>query len=58
MLRVFEVETLNGTEWLLSDDAQSVTNLAQACNWIVVADHEPASILAREYQGIACLSLC
>ena len=58
MLRVFEVETLNGTEWLLSNDAQAVMKLAQECSWTVTADHDPASIVAREYQGIACLSLC
>ena len=58
MLRVFEVETLNGTEWLLSEDAQAVAQLARACSWSVIADHDPGAILARQYEGIACLTLC
>lgn len=58
MLRVFEVETPEGTEWLLSDDPEAVTELAQATGWTVIADHDPAAIIAGQYQGIARLSTC
>ena len=58
MLRVCEVETPGGTEWLLSDDPQAVIELAQATGWTVIADHDPAAIVAGQYQGIARLSTC
>lgn len=58
MLRVFEVETPEGTEWLLSDDSDAITDLAQANGWTVIADHDPATIVAGQYQGIARLSTC
>lgn len=58
MLRVFEVETPEGTEWLLSDDPQAVIELAQATGWTVIADYDPADIVAGQYQGIARLSTC
>jgi len=58
MLRVFEVKTPEGTEWLLSDDPDAVSELARTNDWIVIADHDPAAILAGQYQGIACLSTC
>lgn len=58
MLRVFEVHTLEGTEWLLSDGPDAIAELAQASGWIVFADHDPAAIVAYQYQGIARLSTC
>lgn len=58
MLRVFEVETPEGTEWLMSDDPHAVTELAQANGWTVIADHDPAAIIAGQYQGIARLGTC
>lgn len=58
MLRVFEVETPEGTEWLLSDDPHAVTELAHATGWTVIADYDPAAIVAGQYQGIARLSTC
>jgi hypothetical protein len=58
MLRVFEVETPEGTEWLLSNDPHAVTELVQATGWTVIADHDPAAIIACQYQGIARLSTC
>ena len=58
MLRVFEVETPEGTEWLLSDDPHAVTKLVQANGWTVIADHDPAAIVTSQYQGIARLGSC
>lgn len=58
MLRVFEVETPEGTEWLLSDDHHAVIELAQATGLTVIADHDPAVIVASQYQGIARLCTC
>ena len=58
MPRVFEVETTGGTEWLLSDDPHAVTELAQANGWTVITVHDPAAIVAGQYQGIARLSTC
>ncbi len=58
MLRVFEVETPEGTEWLLSDDPDAVRELACTNGWTVIADHDPAAIVASQYQGIARLSTC
>lgn len=58
MLRVFEVETPEGTEWLLSDNPDAVSELVQANGWTVIADHNPATIVASQYQGIARLSTC
>jgi len=58
MLRVFEVETPEGTEWLLSDDLGAVCELARSNGWTVIADHDPAAIIAGQYQGIARLSTC
>ena len=58
MLRAFEVETPEGTEWLLSDDPDAVIELAQANGWTVIGDHDPAAIIAGQYQGIARLSTC
>lgn len=56
MLRVFEVETPEGTEWLLSDDPDAITDLAHANGWTVIADHDPVAVIAGQYQGIARLS--
>lgn len=58
MLRVFEVHTPEGTEWLLSDDPDAVSALAHANSWTVIADHDPAAIVADQYQGIAHLRTC
>lgn len=58
MLRVFEVHTSEGTEWLLSDNPDAVSELVQANGWTVIADHDPAAIVACQYQGIAHLSTC
>ena len=58
MLRVFEVETPEGTEWLLSDDPDAVSELAHTNDWIVISKHDPAAIVASQYQGIARLSTC
>lgn len=58
MLRVFEVETPEGTEWLLSNDPHAVTELVQTTGWTVITDHDPAAIIACQYQGIARLSTC
>lgn len=58
MLRVFEVETPDGTEWLLSDNPDAVRELACTNGWTVIADYEPATIITYQYQGIARLSTC
>lgn len=58
MLRVFEVETPEGTEWLLSDNPDAVQELACTNGWTVIADYDPAAIIAGQYQGIARLSTC
>lgn len=58
MLRVFEVHTPEGTEWLLSDDPDAVSEHARANDWVVITDHDPTAIVAGQYQGIARLSTC
>lgn len=58
MLQVFEVSTPEGTEWLLSDDPDAITELAWANGWIVIVEHDPAAIVADQFQGIARLSTC
>ena len=58
MLRVFEVETPEGTEWLLSDDPDAITELVQANDWTLIAHHDAAAIVTRQYQSIARLSTC
>lgn len=58
MLRVFEVETPEGTEWLLSDNPDAITELACTNGCTVIADHDPAVIVASQYQCIARLSTC
>lgn len=58
MLRVFEALTPEGTEWLLSNDTDVIVELAYANGGTVIADHDPAAIVACQYQGIARLSSC
>jgi len=58
MLRVFEVQTPAGKEWLLSDDPEAVSELALANGWTVISDHDLAAIVAYQYQGIARLGTC
>ena len=54
MLRVFEVETPEGTEWLLSDDHHAVIELAQATGLTVtrVLDLLDVPHAAVSWQGL------
>lgn len=56
MLRVFEVRTDNGTEWILSDDTNTIDALITANGWQLIADHDPMEVLNHHYQGLAYLN--
>jgi len=55
MLRVFEAHTQEGSEWLLSDDPDAVSEFVRTNGWAVIAEHDPAVIIASQYQGIGVL---
>lgn len=56
MLRVLKAGTPTGTEWLLTTDLTLARESLAARGWIEIGIHDPAEIVAGQYQGIACLS--
>lgn len=58
MLRVLEVATADGTEWLLTNDPATADEFVGGIKGTVVADHDPDDILNSQYQGLALLSSC
>ena len=58
VLLVLEVDTGHGTEWLLTDDLQIARQYVASSDWREIAVHDPADIIASQYQGLACLSTC
>ncbi|MEF8699233.1 MAG: hypothetical protein V5B33_07875 [Candidatus Accumulibacter sp. UW20] len=58
MLHVLEVETPDGTEWLLTDDLEQARQTLADSGGVEIAVHDPADILASQYEGIARLGTC
>lgn len=54
-LRVFRLDTPNGSQWLLCSDAQRVADLGRELQAEAIVEDDPLDVLTSQFGGLAVL---